>query len=564
MNLDLKKIPFSRFGSYFAFSRKQDTGELYLRDVHGGDESPSDVFKIEALKDGQIISYNIEANETSITIKNLLNPMELVNICISDENIIHIQGQDLGIRLTAVKTRYDNVLQYSLNSEYKQWEYHFYSQEIKMMFSLMEGSASLNAPWKLVGNEFICMDIEPLDGKMHLVIENYVAVWNPKSYESYEVAQKRVNDCYAKWLKSMPQVPDRYSASKELASYITWSCVVHPKGQLKRYAMYMSKNWMFNIWSWDNCFNAMLLSESYPDLALDQLLIFADHQDSSGVYPDFVNDRYCSFSCCKPPIHAWAYKKLRENNNYFNNKQIIEQVYMSLSKSTQYWLTHRRKDDSKLPVYNHGNDSGWDNASIFHVGIPVEAPDLTAHLIYQMDLLSEMADEIGKIQEGEMWKGKADELNELLIKRLWDGSQFIAIYEPDGSIIPYKQSLILTLPIVIGYRLPQDIKEKLIESLKNNFACEYGLATEAYNSPLYKKNGYWLGPVWAPVMYIIVDALNQLGYDDLAKDYAKRFCEATLIGGMAENFDPMTGEGLVDPAFTWTSSVFLRFGKEYL
>ena len=38
--------------------------------------------------------------------------------------------------------------------------------------------------------------------------------------------------------------------------------------------MYMSKNWMTNIWSWDNCFNAMALVRHQPELAWDQFMIF--------------------------------------------------------------------------------------------------------------------------------------------------------------------------------------------------------------------------------------------------------------------------------------------------
>jgi hypothetical protein len=35
------------------------------------------------------------------------------------------------------------------------------------------------------------------------------------------------------------------------------------------------------------------------------------------------------------------------------------------------------------------------------------------------------------------------------------------------------------------------------------------------------------------------------------------------LSGMAENFDALTGAGLRDRAFTWTSSVFLILGHEY-
>ena len=34
--------------------------------------------------------------------------------------------------------------------------------------------------------------------------------------------------------------------------------------------------------------------------------------------------------------------------------------------------------------------------------------------------------------------------------------------------------------------------------------------------------------------------------------------------GMAENYDAITGDGLRDRAYTWTSSVFLILAHEYL
>jgi hypothetical protein len=34
--------------------------------------------------------------------------------------------------------------------------------------------------------------------------------------------------------------------------------------------------------------------------------------------------------------------------------------------------------------------------------------------------------------------------------------------------------------------------------------------------------------------------------------------------GMHENFDAITGDGLRDPAYTWTSSVFLIFAHQLL
>jgi putative isomerase len=36
------------------------------------------------------------------------------------------------------------------------------------------------------------------------------------------------------------------------------------------------------------------------------------------------------------------------------------------------------------------------------------------------------------------------------------------------------------------------------------------------------------------------------------------------LSGMAENFDALSGDGLRDRAYSWTASVFLVLGHEYL
>nr|WP_249435788.1 trehalase family glycosidase [Paenibacillus sp. Marseille-Q4541] len=557
--MDISNIPFSRYGSYFAFSIDRTTNELVLRDLHGGDEAPSIIFSLQLMKGGLPVSYDLEVTETRLRIVHRHNHSAYAELCISDENIIRGQLVGVSLQLIATKSRYDSLMPYGPN----QWEYHLYSKEIKLMFSLLDGEADIRAPWKVVGNEGIEITLNHNDGECNFAIESYKTIWPKTTYDDYAQACQRVEREYERWLQNMSKVSERYGPSRKLASYITWSCVVHAEGQLTNYAMYMSKNWMFNIWSWDNCFNAMMLSSNYPELAMAQLDIFITHQDHSGIYADFINDKFLSFNCCKPPIHAWAFNNMRKQHPFFNDPVVVARVYDSLKRATNYWLEHRRTDTSRLPVYNHGNDSGWDNASIFHDGIPVEAPDLAAHLIRQMDLLSSMATELQQKEEAREWKDKADQLYELLMERLYSNGRFVARYAPEDRIIEHQDSLILMMPLVIGYRLPRNIADDLANTLANRFETTYGLCTESHVSPLYKENGYWLGPIWAPVTYLFIDALRDSGYNELATRLAFKFMELTLVGGMAENFDPFNGKGLVDPAFTWTSSVFLMLAEQF-
>jgi len=62
----------------------------------------------------------------------------------------------------------------------------------------------------------------------------------------------------------------------------------------------------------------------------------------------------------------------------------------------------------------------------------------------------------------------------------------------------------------------------------------------------------------------MVEALAACGELDLARSLARKFCDLCAASGFAENFDALTGAALRDRAYTWTASVFLILGHEYL
>jgi glycogen debranching enzyme len=181
-----------------------------------------------------------------------------------------------------------------------------------------------------------------------------------------------------------------------------------------------------------------------------------------------------------------------------------------------------------------------------------------------MDVLANLARQLGRINEESKWKKRADLLFEKLVEAFWNGSEFVAI-GPDGNTIESK-SLQLCLPLVLGNRLEPKMVTSIVNKLKshNGLVTEFGLATESPGSSLYSPDGYWRGPIWAPSTLIMVDALHEIGEEALANTIARNFCDMCKRSGMAENFDALTGEGLRDRAYTWTSSVFLILAHEYL
>ena len=152
-----------------------------------------------------------------------------------------------------------------------------------------------------------------------------------------------------------------------------------------------------------------------------------------------------------------------------------------------------------------------------------------------------------------------------MLETFWRRDHFVALRSRSHEEI-VSESLLLFLPLLLGKRLPDDVLGHLVAGLKQErrFLTQYGLATESVNSPYYEPDGYWRGPIWAPSTMLIVDGLNAAGETLFAESLSRQYCDMVSRSGMAENFDALSGDGLRDRAYSWTSSVFLVLGHEYL
>lgn len=529
-SMDMNKIPFSRFGSYFVISLIKN--KLWIRDIRGGDEDLGKVFEMQFFE-----SVTVLMTETQLT---LMGKQGALHLTFLNEDTLSFKG-NLKFKLKYQHKRYDTICElgeaiYELTS---------YSQQVKFGIKREKGTLSVNAPWDTVGNT-----------KIELIAEHYYHffICSYKTVFTESIINHRSHGyTFDYWNTLLPN-------DQTDASYITWMNFVKPEGQLKRYAMYMSKNRMTNIWSWDNVFSAIFLSHIDSDLALDQYLLFSDHQDRSGMYPDFLNDKYASYSCAKPPVYGWAYEVMCDINPVFKNITLLEKVYDTVSKLTNFWLKHRMSDQG-LPYYIHGNESGWDNGTFYKDGVPVITPDLSSFLIRQLDFLARIALDLGMTYESNRLTAKANQIFERMMEMLWTDEGFVGYSIKEKTFIDGSSTLQCLLPLIIHYRLNSVVKETLLDRLKeeNHFLTIHGLATESVKSPNYQSDGYWRGPIWAPVMLMFTSVLKEMNETEFHEELVKRFFKCMKVNGMAENFDAKKGKGLVDPAFAWTASVYLHY-----
>jgi len=568
INFDVRNIPFSYKGSGLALryshDKKAGIQGLTLTDITGNsDFGKGQIFSLELLTTAQDSLIKNTANPGKVSL--LIDGKEYAESCFETESIFRLRGSELPMLLNLNKSLLaTNRLTIAPISEDK---YHiqidFKFGMSRYILTCLQGALSYN--------DKDGFELTPSgSGFYEVAIEETDSSWQgEEDFKRFDACVSESLTDFNKWVAQMPAVPEKYARAKTLGAYILWSSILNEGGNIKRPGMLMSKNWMHYIWSWDHCFNAMSCSYHMPEMALDQFMIMFDHQGENGQLPDLIGRGRVIKDYLKPPIHGWSFKKLMANIDFTNSQ--LSHVYDVMEKWTNYWFIHMDSNKNGLPEYTHGNDSGWDNGSEFDVNGKAhqrghwESANLYAYLILQMDVLEELAIRLDKPEEAKLWKQKSDNLLSLMIANHWDGNRFITKNIDTDDINKNSQSLMAYLPIVLGKKLPSEIRIKLIDQLKHDgYLTQWGLATENPNSEMYDDDGYWKGPIWAPSTLIIVDGLKQCGEHELASHVAEKFCDLCLLHGFAENYNALTGEGLRDKSYTWTASVFFILAHDYL
>ena len=441
------------------------------------------------------------------------------------------------------------------------WTFTSYETGRRYRVSVLAGGASAVGA-EALGTAVRQVAVEPGEnGAWEIAFEEFETARRPfVPVETFAATVERVAGEFVEYLDAVAPWRGADTPASALAAYVLWSATVEPAGFVGREAVLMSKHWMDSVWSWDHCFNALALA-NVPDLALDQFLLPFDHQDVSGALPDSVTHSRVLYNFVKPPVHGWAFAALRRRLQRDVERATLELIYERLVRWSTFWLEFRVGTGRRLPCYHHGNDSGWDNSTVFDADRVVETADLAAFLALQLDVLGALALELGRAAEAAQWTSRAERLAADMLAQLWDGERFVA-EAPLSGRRSTSDSLLTTLPIIASHRLPEGVAQKLAAQVAR-LLSDHGPGTEPSESVHYESDGYWRGPIWAPSTLLVEDGLRRGGFTDLADEISARFRRLCESSGFAENFDALNGDGLRDRAYTWTAAVYLVLASDY-
>jgi len=273
-----------------------------------------------------------------------------------------------------------------------------------------------------------------------------------------------------------------------------------------------------------------------------------------------VRDIYVLEKDKKWLIKAYKYAK-NEYKKYWLNK------YHKTSNGLSRFYCQYPDDKLHTREYKSRAEASWDMSPRFddediHNLIPV---DLNLNL-YKYEKDFEYFDNILYPNKKSKWGKIAKKRKELINKFCWDNKDGL-FYDYNFKLRSKKKIKSLAGYMALFYKFASKKQaEKLVKSLKI-FKAKYGYA--ACDNNYNFKDRQWNWPyIWAPLIYILYEGLNNYGYTKLAKSISKEFIALVVnnfkkTGYIWEKYNGETGTpaDVYDryenqEGFSWTNATF--------
>jgi hypothetical protein len=323
-----------------------------------------------------------------------------------------------------------------------------------------------------------------------------------------------------------------------------------------RDVLIMPDKWEFPwLASWDTAFHAVTATLVDPQLAQDQLrFVLSDRwQQSDGHIPcaEWVMGDEC------PPIFAWAVWRAYEMSD---DRQFLAEVYPGLQRNYDYWWHQNEVGDALFT----GGFLGMDNLPRSSGSAQIDATSWMAFFARDM---ARIASELRDPASSEHYWVDRGRIEESINTRLWDEeTRFYYDLNSTGRFVP-NQSYSGLIPLIAGVVPPERVPA-LLDAMRDEsrFLSAAGIRSLSAASPIYAPatagpgvNSNWRGPVWLPINYLLIEALEEVD-PALATHLRERVVGAVerdwrRTGRLHEFFDGDSGAGLGADSQGWTSLV---------
>jgi hypothetical protein len=329
-------------------------------------------------------------------------------------------------------------------------------------------------------------------------------------------------------------------------------------------------------WLWDSCFHSIAWNALDDERALIELTSCFAAQLPNGFVPHMRylapnHDRGPSAersSYVQPPIYAHAAACIARSGHVVP-ESLIDKIEAGLD-----WLWQERRDcTTGLVFIVHPWESGaddsprWDgwigydtyNRDQFRAvdrrlrdatqfdddAIAVWSSEFVAAPAAFNALMAHAAFELGELRPGNGWTEVGADLAAAMDHSLWDDEE--GLWNDHAIVGGGDTVAIPTLDGVFGALVTADpahaarALSQLTDPLR--FGTEFGLAYLPRRHPKFEPDSYWRGPAWPQLNYLAYVAAIGREADDLVAEIARVSKAGAAVSGLAEFWNPLTGEG---------------------
>lgn len=340
-------------------------------------------------------------------------------------------------------------------------------------------------------------------------------------------------------------------------------------------------------WLWDSCFHCLIWDHlGRRDRALTELSMALGTQDAHGFVPhmNYVRDPdfHAAFwgrrgaSCItQPPMYGHTVAELRRRG-----AEVPQRLVIAARRGLEFLLRCRSRHEG-LVVLAHPWETGCDDSPRWDDLCPGARFDLVRWKARKGDLVATVrADDAGAPIGNDAFTVASTGFNALVAfnadelgietRELCDAldARF------DGSLVTWvdagdtergsgrARTLDGVLPVLVERR-PARVREVLDLVLDDAaYGGRFGPAGVHRDEPTFAPGTYWRGPAWPQLSYLLWVAARRHGLGTHALELARRTVAGAFGSGLAEYWNPDTGEGLGAIPQSWTGLALVMAARE--
>ncbi|MCQ2432371.1 MAG: hypothetical protein MJ175_07195 [Clostridia bacterium] len=373
-------------------------------------------------------------------------------------------------------------------------------------------------------------------------------------------------------------------AYQAMKSCLAWDTIYEPEHD--RVCSPVSRSWSegwggYVLFDWDTFFASLMCGYCSKELAYLNAFAITNEMTEDGFVPNFGTVSDCkSRDRSQPPVGTMIVKELYD---WFGDDWFVKEIWPAMYRwNTWFWNNRRLPDHtfcwgSNAFSYKNGRwfevhdthnlqgakfESGLDNSPMYDDAVfdpesnlmLLSDVGLTGLFIKDCRCLIDLAETAGHPEAIPVLKERLNE-TEAAMQKLWNPET--GIFENLDAVTGKFSHRISPTNFysMFSHNVTDEQKKSMIERYlydPDELGGEFVLPSISRRDPAYKDQDYWRGRIWAPMNFLVYEALSEAGMEE-AEQFVADSSEALLLkewnehGHVHENYNGDTGWGCDKP-----------------